>query len=342
VRPPLYPTNFPNLRATTKRPRPETLYYGDFRVNGTRYRPPLGADKDAAINRLRLLMAARVAEQVRPVYAGGRRLSDAQQAHLATTRDGLRPKSLAACEQGDRNALGGLGDQLLCELSANEVEAWLLERWRTVAPATANKDLVRLSQVLGWAVKQGWIASNPCEAIKARRIPEGRVRYLSGAEEERLRAVCSQAQWDRIEFAWRTGLRESEQLGLHRAQLVGGQIRLEGEGTKSHRRRAIPISPEVAAILERQPATGLVWPSPRGKVWTLSNFRKRFWLPLFEAAGLEDFLWHDLRHTFCSRLAMRGAPMVDICALAGHRDLRTTMKYSHLSPEHLATTIRLL
>lgn len=51
-------------------------------------------------------------------------------------------------------------------------------------------------------------------------------------------------------------------------------------------------------------------------------------------AGLEGAVWHSLRHTFCSRLVMAGVDIATVGQLAGHRTLQTTMRYSHLSPEH--------
>ena len=60
----------------------------------------------------------------------------------------------------------------------------------------------------------------------------------------------------------------------------------------------------------------------------------RLWYPALKRAALQDFHFHDLRHTFCSRLAMAGADLLTIKALAGHKTLAMTIRYSHLSPSH--------
>lgn len=61
-----------------------------------------------------------------------------------------------------------------------------------------------------------------------------------------------------------------------------------------------------------------------------------------EHAGLRSTGPHMLRHTFCSHLAMRGAPARAIQELAGHRDLATTQRYMHVSPSAVDSAIRLL
>lgn len=205
--------------------------------------------------------------------------------------------------------------------------------------------MVRLGQVLGWAAERGWITDNPAQGIPYYRVEESRIRYLLEDEEKNLKAVCEPEKWDWIRFAYLTGLRQGEQLSLTWPQIVGGQIRLEGTETKSHRRRAVPISTATQEILERRKRVvrgSLIFPSPRGRVWEANNFRDRFWKPLFDLAGLVNFVWHDLRHTFCSRLVMAGASLVAVRELAGHRRFETTLKYAHLAPGYLRDTADLL
>jgi site-specific recombinase XerD len=69
---------------------------------------------------------------------------------------------------------------------------------------------------------------------------------------------------------------------------------------------------------------------------------RRNFARLVKRAGLRPIGWHDLRHTFCSHLAMRGASPKAIQELAGHSDLKTTMRYMHLAPSHLREAIHLL
>ena len=68
----------------------------------------------------------------------------------------------------------------------------------------------------------------------------------------------------------------------------------------------------------------------------------RYWYPAMKAAGVEDLRFHDLRHTFCSRLVMSGADLYRVQRLARHRRPEMTMRYAHLSPAHLRAAVELL
>jgi integrase len=78
-----------------------------------------------------------------------------------------------------------------------------------------------------------------------------------------------------------------------------------------------------------------------GRVFTLHS--PRCWFePAVESAGLKDFTWHCLRHTFISRLVMAGADLRTVQELAGHKNIQMTCRYAHLAPGHEQTAIELL
>src|SRR5271168_996535 len=71
-----------------------------------------------------------------------------------------------------------------------------------------------------------------------------------------------------------------------------------------------------------------------------SRFDTRSWfVPCLEDAGIEGYVWHSNRHTFCSWLAMAGATIKEIQELAGHKTITMSARYSHLSPEHRLSVI---
>ena len=75
-----------------------------------------------------------------------------------------------------------------------------------------------------------------------------------------------------------------------------------------------------------------------GRVFSARSIRKAFDRAVREAK-LEDFRFHDLRHTAASHLMMRGASLADVRAVLGHADIKMTMRYAHLSPEHLRAAV---
>ena len=67
---------------------------------------------------------------------------------------------------------------------------------------------------------------------------------------------------------------------------------------------------------------------PGGRLLDLPND----WEEFLQKAKIEDFRWHDLRHTFASRLVMAGVDLYTVCKLLGHHDIKMTMRYAHLHP----------
>jgi integrase len=143
-----------------------------------------------------------------------------------------------------------------------------------------------------------------------------------------------------VHIAMETGLRKGELLGLtwERVDLSRGVIRLEGRaqgdsaGTKSGKRREVPMRQAVYELLA-------ALPEPRtGRIWRQNNIRTAFESAV-EAACLEDLHFHDLRHHFASWYIMRGGSLPPLQQILGHADLKMTLRYAHLAPEHLRSEI---
>jgi integrase len=123
------------------------------------------------------------------------------------------------------------------------------------------------------------------------------------------------------------------------------QITVLGEHTKSGKTRHIPMNNEAVGVIERWRAqsentNGIVFPNPKTGE-RLVDIKKR-WKTILEMAGINDFRFHDLRHTFASKLVMKGVPLNTVRELLGHASLDMTLRYAHLDTTHKANAVDLL
>ena len=104
----------------------------------------------------------------------------------------------------------------------------------------------------------------------------------------------------------------------------------------------IPINKTLLEVLHRLPRqidSSYVFPGKKGK--RLTDVKKSFRTSMKEAE-IEDFCFHDLRHTFASHLVMAGVPLLTVAELLGHKNIEMTKRYAHLSPNHKAAAVRVL
>ncbi len=241
------------------------------------------------------------------------------------------------------------GHRNLGEITTADLQRWLDERLatplrdgRSLQPGTAVLEVRCLSGLMKEAVKRGYLGGNPCRGVTMPKVTNARTRFLSEEEEARLLSVCTPELKPMILTALRTGLRKGELFSMRWEDIDAKNALLTVPRGKGGKRRYIPLVPEIIALLERTPrregeANPFVFPSPRtGRAWVDIN---RPWRRILEVAGIKNFRFHDLRHTFASRLAQRGAPLKAIQELLGHSDLKMTMRYAHLGPGDLRNAV---
>jgi integrase len=220
-----------------------------------------------------------------------------------------------------------------------------------VSPSTVNRYLAALGIVLSTAAKAWfWIETNPMAAVSRLKEPKGRTRFLSDSDEDneldRLLDSCRSSEspflYPAVMLSLTTGGRQQEVLGLQWRDVDFEAGTVIFRRTKNGEVRTVGLSPEVADLLRPRRGLGaaLVFPAPfdpkrPDRPPTPIDLRSAFETAL-KRAGIQDFHWHDLRHTAASYLAMEGASAVELAGVLGHKTLAMSHRYSHLSPEHVA------
>lgn len=227
----------------------------------------------------------------------------------------------------------------LCALQPLHIRQYIAARKKEGAAASSiNKEIGLLSRALNYANREwGAALANPVQGLKQRE-PEGRVRWLTRSQAAALVAAAGRLGPraghlpDLITLALHTGMRKGELLGLEwtRVDLEHGLIYLEARHTKSNKRRSIPINAAARAALRARRAV-------TGGPWVFGGIQdvKRSFAHACRWAGLVDFRFHDLRHTFAAWLVQAGVPLAEVRDLLGHYSVEMTERYAHLAPERL-------
>lgn len=252
----------------------------------------------------------------------------------------------------DKHLLPRFGDKRLDEIGARDLEAMKAELQATHKPATVNHILTVLRKLLSYAVDVEILDKVP--RFRLVKVPPqpfdfldfeqyGQLLEALGAESELLCAVL---------LAGDAGLRRGEVAGLKWQDInfALGKLTVmrsiwgaEEKAPKGGKARGVPLTSRLTRALKRHRHLGAYVLMRDGAPWTNEVFRwqgqRAYRLGGVPAVRMP---WHCLRHTFCSHLAMRGAPVKAIQELAGHSELTTTLRYMHLSPAALTQAIGLL
>jgi len=208
-------------------------------------------------------------------------------------------------------------------------------------PATLNRYSAAIAAVFTWAIKRritpkGWM--HPCRGIEVRVENNGKVRFLSQDERERLLAACKGSAWPKLYLlvlaALTTGARRGELLGLRWRDIDFAHSVAHIGRSKNNDPKVLPLVPAVIGELRGHQAGGdeLVFASSRLPSAPFS-FQAQ-WVAALKVARLRSFTFHDLRHSCASYLAQNGATLLEIGDLLGHRSLVVTKRYAHLCAAH--------
>jgi integrase len=233
----------------------------------------------------------------------------------------------------------------LDDIKPLDLERVRTERLQSVSPATVNRELAFMKHLFNLAIRDERTERNPVAKLKMLREPSGRVRFLSDAEETFLRGVlASEEDQERLTVLLQTGLRRTEFLELRWRDVALRNAIITLPRSKNGETRHVPMTSEVRSILSKRPrslnSNCLVFPNSVGHpdgYWAQKVFPEAV-----RSAAIDNFRFHDTRHTFASRLAMAGVDVLTIKELGGWKSLSMVQRYAHLSPSHRQQTIERL
>ena len=219
-------------------------------------------------------------------------------------------------------------------------------RNKPMADATVNHYLIALSKVFNAALSDwGWLDESPMSHVKKFKLDNARDRFLTKDERSKLLQACKQSSCDYlyavILIALTTGARKSEILEIEWKRIDFERNLLIFNKTKNGEARSVALVPAVARELKKLRAvpridTDLVF-SRKDGLKPLEM--KKHWLKAFQEAELQDFKFHDLRHTAASYLAMNGATLVELKHIMGHKTMAMVARYAHLTENHTSEII---
>jgi integrase len=252
-----------------------------------------------------------------------------------------------------RRILPAIGHLKVRQLTPGRIERFLQDLARgdgshpQIKGATINRFHSLLSSIFRYAVRQGFADVNPLAGGSVPRSKESpiHVRYLGRDEQRRLLAVIRQDCPEKaleVELAILSGMRRGEQFNAKWEDWKNHEGILYVTGKTGP--RAVQINRAARRCLTR-----LRKRAPRGQIFITPErneglLDRRLWFEkAVKKADLRPaFRYHDLRHTFCSRLVAAGVPLLDVQQLAGHKSFATTLRYAHLSADQRKRAVEMV
>ncbi len=210
------------------------------------------------------------------------------------------------------------------------------------SPATQNRYVAALSTALTYGVSDlEWLPANPAKQLRRVSEPRGRTRFLDDDERTRLLEACKKSPEPRLYsivlLAITTGMRQGELLGLQWQDLDLDTGFATVRNSKNGHQRRVPIAGPAFDVLASSAPTGRrKTESVFGNQDGIPTWPRKAWDQALEQAGIEDFRFHDCRHTAASYLAQSGARLHDIAEILGHRTLQMVQRYAHLTDRRTA------
>jgi len=230
-----------------------------------------------------------------------------------------------------------LGDPRASEFDALAWARYRQRRLTEVTPHTVNHEQRYLSAVFSELIRLGaWVGNNPLAKVRQIKTDQTELTFLTLEQVGRLLDECRKSTNNHTYavalICLATGARWDEAESLTRSAIFGGKVHFHR--TKNRQSRSVPIPKEVEeiALAVGMPGSGRLFMSCR------AAFRCAYLRCGFDTPGQ---MTHILRHTFASHYMMAGGDILGLQRILGHSSITMTMRYAHLSPDHLESALRL-
>lgn len=317
-------------------------WYYDFVHKGQRYTASIGpVSRSVAKEELARKKAAVLETRLNPAKARqSPRFDVFTKEYLSWVQANKKPTTYLKAVGVLRHLTTTFGSMKLSALTAWQIEQYKKSRKDAgKAPATVNVELRFLKALLNKAIAWQHLTDNPSRTVKSLPQANERTRFLSTEEEARLLAACSPALRRVVEVGLLTGFRHNELLHLRSQDIdfTHATVSVAACYSKNNESRTLPMGERLQTLLTEAVHPPRTEPralcTPSGTPWTSSAFSLAF-RQAAQTAGIEDCTPHTLRHTFASRLVMAGVDLRTVQELLGHKDIKMTLRYAHLSPSH--------
>ena len=309
--------------------RRQNVWWIDFYASGQRMRERIGASHRLAED----VLAKRKAEVAEGKFFPERQKQTVTFRAMFEKYMDLHGQYLASPPTYVMKELVALwGDKKLSALSVSDIQEYYNQKSGKTSVLTANRTMTVIKSLFNRAKEWGmFYGDNPVCHVKRGREEHHRLRFLTEAEMSRLIAVCHPRVRPVVACALMTGMRKGELLNLAWENISLPQGIIYILKSKSGRPRQIPIIPQLRNIfMDLQPqASGSVFQLPE-------IMQRRLFAKALAEAGINEFRFHDLRHTFASHFIMRTNNLPVLQEIMGHATPQMTQRYAHLASGHIS------
>ena len=260
----------------------------------------------------------------------------------------IKLASRQSCQVFVKHFRDFFGDRTLAQITPKLIVDYKSRRYAAgVKAASINRELTCLRKAFNLAKREWeWCRDNPVSRVSLEKGANKRERWLTEDEETRLLAACPSWLRELVVFALHTGMRLGEILALTWSGVDLFRRTVTVFRSKNGERRTVPLNQTVMALLTekakvRHLKTSLVFPSMAGTPIDPNHLRRAL-RPAMAKAGIVDCHFHDLRHTFATRLVQSGIDLYKVQRLLGHKSSMMTQRYAHHYPESLRDGVDVL